>query len=794
MLALAILSAAAAPAGKAATPATCELARDGAARAVIAVARDASPSERHAADELAVFLKQVTGGVFPLKTPDETGGAFCLAVGPGAARALAPDLALEGLGADGIVIRGVAGPRPGLALTGGPGAPRGTLYAVYTFLEDQVGCRWWTATESAIPRRPTLAVPADPGVRYVPPIWRREQSFREGLDPDWSARSKLNAGCIDMSDDARGGAIEFAGRSCHTHYFLVPPSKYFAEHPEWFSEVSGKRAPEGAQLCLSNPDVLEAATRTAGEWLRANPRAKLISITQNDYQTWCTCAPCRAVDEAEGGPSGSNLRFANAVAEALEKEFPDVWVETFAYEYTRKPPRITRPRDNVVVRLCSIECDFAHPLSHDANRAFREDLEGWKRISKQLIIWDYVTNFQHYLQAHPNLRVLGPNIRFFRDHAVKGIFEQGNRQSLGAWGGALKSWVLARLLWNPDLDDRKLIDEFLDGYYGPAAAPLRAYLDLVHDPALVAGFTMTISAPPDAPYLAPEVTARAAALIEQAKAAAARLPDYLRRVERVELCVLYSRLVSDFNVFIRSGAIADPAAFLARLARFEAIASREDVTHVAESGDRLPEWVKRVRGVATGRSLPQTAWTAGLAKGEVAVIRLSAAWKFSPDPKEAGIPGRWFAADYSDATWATNRTDLDCGWERQGFPGYVGFGWYRQRFDLPAAWGAHKRLYVLFDAIDEEGWIHLNGASEPAFEHTLATTKLMPAQIWNLPFLFEATGKLRPGAPNLMAVRVYNAAFQGGIWRPVYALASDGELTQADAQAAIGQEPRAASP
>jgi hypothetical protein len=772
-----------------AAPPAFPLAKGGETLHVVSVDPAASPAERHAAEELASFLGQVTGADFAVVTPDEAGNRPQLAVGPGAVKALAPDFSLGGLGEDGILIRTLSAPRqpPHILLSGGPGAARGTLYAVYTFLEEQVGIRWWTRTESTIPDKPTLTLPGQLNVRYVPPVWQRSGYSQEGRDPDWAVRNKMNSGFVSMTDAARGGSIEYAGRNCHTFYLLVPPSKYFAEHPEWFAEVDGKRIPEGAQLCLTNPEVVKVAAASAAEWLRANPLAKMVAVDQNDYQIWCTCAACKAVDEAEGGPSGTNIRFANAVAAELEAEFPDVWIETFAYEYTRKPPKLTKPRDNVVVRLCSIECDFAHPLTHPSNKEFREDIEGWSKISKQLLIWDYVTNFYHYLQAHPNFTVIGPNIRFFRDHGVKGIYEQGNGQSLGSFGAPLKTWLIAKLLWNPDLNDAKLIEEFLAGYYGPAAPFLRAYYDLIHDEKVVGDFYMKIAAPPNAPYLAPSLLAKSAEIFEQARAAAAGRPEFLRRVEVAELGVLYSLLVNDFDDFFTKGSVPDPTRFLARLDRFEAIAAREQVTHIAEGGDLVPAWVKRVRGVVSGKSLPQTAWTAPLPGGEVAVLRLGAAWKFMSDPEKKGDTEAWYGEAFDDAKWAMNRTDLDRGWEKQGFPGYAGIGWYRHRFELPKIFD-RKHLYVYFGAIDEEGWIHVNGEAKPAFEHSLETTRLMPAQIWNLPFSFEATGRLRPGQANLLAVKVNNAAYMGGIWRPVYVLASDAELSREDIAAALATE------
>jgi len=755
---------------------------------VIALAHDATPPERHAAEELAGFLAEVTGAAFPIKTPEEAGDAPCLAVGPGAAKALEPGLALEGLGTDGIVIRQHSGngASPSLILTGGAGASRGTLYAVYTFLEDHVGCRWWSRSESSIPGKPTLSIPAGLDIRYVPPLERRDQCFVEGLDKDWSVRMKYNGWCGPGNDVARGRSLEYAGPNSHTFYRLVPPAQYFEEHPEWFSEIEGARVNKDGQLCLTNPELVRFVIGRIKEWLRKNPNAAYVSVSQNDSDGWCTCAKCKAVDAEEGGHSGTMIRFANAVAEGIEDEYPDVAVDTFAYRYTRKPPKHAKPRKNVVVRLCTIECNFARPLKDESNKAFREDLEGWARICDRLYIWDYVTNFRHYLQPHPNLRVLGPNIRFFVKHNVKGVFEQGNYQSPGGEFAVLRAWMMGKLLWNPKLDDRAVLNEFLEGYYGPAAPWLRNYISLIHDAAEEADCTMTCYAPSSAPYLAPGILSRAAEFFERASAAVAGQPEYLRRVELAEMPVLYALLDKEYSRFLMEGRLANEDAFFARLDRCENIARNENISHITELGPRLgpDEWARFVRRVTTNEDTEQASWTAGNAKGDIAVIRLPAFWKFAPDPEDAGVGARWFAEDFDDGTWATNRNDVECGWERQGCPSYTGSGWYRQKFDLPADL-KNKHLYVYFKAVAGEARVHLNGRVTPAFERTCASTKLAPEQMSKTPFLFDATDELNAGGSNLLAVRVRNFSDRGGVWRPVYVIAADMELTLDDARDAI---------
>jgi len=311
----------------------------------------------------------------------------------------------------------------------------------------------------------------------VPQLQYREAYYRDAFDGVFAARLKTNGDAAPITPEY-GGHYKLLGW-CHTFYQLLPPEKDFAEHPEWYSEVNGQRRGVGAQLCLTNEAMRAELTRNALEWIRANPTAGMISISQNDCGGACQCPACRQVVAEEGAESGLLLRFVNAVAEDIEKEYPDFLVETLAYQYTRKPPQVTRPRRNVIVRLCSIECDFSQPLgSGERNRSFREDLEGWSAISPQLFIWNYVTNFDQYLLPHPNLHLLADDIRTFVAHKTIGLFEQGDSGSTCGDFVELRAWLLAHLMWDPARDEQALIREFLQGYYGAAAGPLQEYLDL----------------------------------------------------------------------------------------------------------------------------------------------------------------------------------------------------------------------------------------------------------------------------------------------------------------------------
>ena len=512
-----------------------EIAAHGKPDIVILRQPGATAAEQTAARELAGFLQKITGATFQIEDASVTNipkRAIVVGSGP-VAQKLFPEIAPDRLGPEEFVMR-AKGQR--MLLAGG--RPRGTIYAVYHFLQEQCGVRWWTPWATKVPHHATLRIPnldkhEKPAFEYREPFWFT------AFDPLWKVRNGANGEHQPIPAEL-GGCIKYKGFA-HTFYRLVPPKKYFPAHPEWFSLINGKRTADHAQLCLSNPELRDFVVSRVKQWLRKSPDAKIVSVTQNDCQGACQCTNCQAIDEAQGSPSGSMIAFVNYVAEKIAPEFPDVAVDTFAYQYTRHPPKTLRPRPNVIVRLCSIECNFRAPLDDRSNAAFLADLQGWSKICHRLYVWDYVTDFSDYLLPHPNWFVLGPNLRLFQKYGVKGVFEEGAYQGYGVEMGELRAWVLAQLLWNPQQDDRALIQEFLNGYYGKAAAkPIRHYLDLMQDASK--GFYLACYTRPNAPFRSFKVLAQAERLWRRAEKASANDPEKLERVLLAHLPVRFAFL------------------------------------------------------------------------------------------------------------------------------------------------------------------------------------------------------------------------------------------------------------
>lgn len=429
-----------------------------------------------AAKELAQYLKEVTGADLSITGIQDSAGKPFIAVGPGAAKKFFPDQNIDftKLGDDGIVIKTIDG---NLLLTGAEGAQRGTLYAVYEFLENTVGIHWWTSTETYVPHKKTLTIP-ELNTVYVPKLLYRDTFYLDTLpDGKFAARLKCNAHYNNIPA-GYGGKHKILGW-CHTFYPLLPPEKYFKDHPEWYSEKDKKRSSDfGSQLCLSNDEMRKELTKNALEWLRKHPEADMISISQNDgcrIKNGCDCAKCLALAKQEDSPSGPLIKFINQVAEDIEKEFPKVRVETLAYTYTLKPPKTLKPRKNVVIFLC---------IQTLKPEDFSKKVQDWSLIAPgQLLLCYYTADFKDYIQiVRPDIiEITAKNIRHLaKNDLAFGMMLFGDHGCNCGDFVQLRAWVFAHLLWNPDLDEHTLIKKFMYGYYGDAAKPLMDYLELLN--------------------------------------------------------------------------------------------------------------------------------------------------------------------------------------------------------------------------------------------------------------------------------------------------------------------------
>lgn len=362
-------------------------------------------------------------------------------------------------------------------------AARGLQAAAYRFLEEFCGRKVYTSKITVTPKSDTVTVPADTDLVYEPFFESTDTDWRSPSDTEYSLANGLTNGSRRHIPAEAGGSVDYLGGFCHTIGGLCETERYKDSHPEYLALHDGKRTTD--QPCLTNPDVLRICTQNVLKILeqKHDPNAPLqiVSVTQNDNHSNCQCENCKAFEDAHGGKASATVvNFVNQIADTVkEKGYDNVAIDTFAYYYSQSAPEGIVPRDNVIIRLCSIMCCFSHPLSANCNAGFYKDLTDWAKICKRLYIWDYATNYIHTCTVFPNFDVIQKNAQIFYENNVKGLYVEGNyyMDRCDTEFGELRAYMISKCLQDPYRDLDKEVAGFCDAYYGPGGKYIKKIIE-----------------------------------------------------------------------------------------------------------------------------------------------------------------------------------------------------------------------------------------------------------------------------------------------------------------------------
>ena len=434
----------------------------------VSISTGSSESEVHAGEELAKYLTQknvvVKDGAFPITISVD-----------------------DSLVDDAFIITAtLSGENAGMTMKGGN--DRGVLYAVYKFLEELGGVRYFMPGLETVPDS-EIVITDGVVLEYTPFFELRRLSWNcVGTNTDWCAKNGVNAHDGGETEPYGGKVVYGSGLFVHTLGALT--------------ETGGGASPNPC-LSLDSPEGqanYQKVIKNLRIALEADPTINIVSVSQNDKNEYCHCDYCLASyalythdagNVEKGGTAGNLLAFVNAVAEELEDEYPNLIVDTLAYNYTQAPPKGIVPRHNVCIRVCSIRVCFMHPFTEcpDAKgpnniawtrtALFRTDFINWGKICDRIHVWDYTTNFAYYIAPFCNFGSMRENMRFYHENGVRGMFPQGNSQSISGEFGELRTYLLAKLMWNPYMSEEEYnrhMNEFLQAYYGAGWIYIRQYI------------------------------------------------------------------------------------------------------------------------------------------------------------------------------------------------------------------------------------------------------------------------------------------------------------------------------
>jgi len=512
----------------------------------------ASPSEKYAAAELKKYLKLCNNVEMPVL--NETGNygpqSHLIVLGCGnISKGFGVNPSVADLEEQGFLLK-TSGTNLVIAGT----REVGTLYGVSHFLENYFGVRWYTPEEIKLPNVQELKIPTVEQLVKPTFLYRNIYYKWPGENDEFFTRLRLNAATRDESDKYGLGYVSEATSSAHSYFNYVNPKEYFEKHPEYFSEIGGKRIKEDTQLCLTNPEVFEIVLKGILDKMRKRPELKHYNFAQHDRYNFCQCEKCRAMNKKYGTKGATQFWFVNKLAERTSKEFPDKYISTLAYMYTEKPPEGMQMHSNVAVWLCHFfPCCNVHPITECKHNA-RHELyaKKWSSICNHLYIWYYIVDFSHYYNPFPNFRAMSADMKFYKKIGVEGIFAQGMGQRGG--GGEfnlLRGYYCSKLLWDAEQDDEIILKDFLEGYYGEAWEALWKYTSLLHDEVEQNNIHLHLYDNPG--YLNDKLINRAEELFDIAEKKVAADKVLLERVKTARMAVKYAKLFPRNGYRIESG-------------------------------------------------------------------------------------------------------------------------------------------------------------------------------------------------------------------------------------------------
>ena len=466
------------------------------------------------------------------------------------------------------------------------------FYATYEFIEKFLNVKWLSTDYTHYEKLSSLNIPDNYNYYYEPPVLTRTVHSKLFYD------DSIFADKLKVTNEAFPRYVPNA--RVHTFHRFMPYDVFYEKNPEYYALRNGKRLP--TQLCLTNNDVLEIVKDSVRSFFKSSPISDVISVSQDDNTQYCQCENCSKIDNNEGSPAGSLIHFVNEIA----KDFPDKTISTLAYQYTRKPPK-TKPLENVLITLCSIECDRSIPIDEGC-KDFSSDLKGWSILTDNIRIWDYTTQFTNFLAPFPNWGTIKPNINLFVQNNAKWIFEQHSRNDSELF--ELRSYVMAKLLWDPSLNFNTLIKDFNDKYYGDGGKYITEYISKIQSQIDNTSFFLFLYGDPSQgfdSFLSPQNLSNYDKLFNKALSKVDYNSNYFKRILRSKISIdyaileLYRKNFSDLYklTFYENSLKTINPELIERINNFRDVCSENNITYMNEMGFTVTDYVSNYQNALT---------------------------------------------------------------------------------------------------------------------------------------------------------------------------------------------------
>ena len=356
------------------------------------------PDDPAAVADLAHYLKKITGAEFPVITPAEAGKR------PGKYLYVnrRPDSDKKPLA---VWERRVKSQDGNIYFYGY--GERGGSGAVYDFLEEFLGCRWFSfrgdekIPENRAPEFPAIdfsRVPSFPIQMYCS---FQKHAFAQGKDFERRNRIYIFTRSIPMliTGHVPDMMVPPGGKAKNQLWKPFPlfaEEAWFDTHPEYFSlDPEGKRV-AGIQLCYSNPELRKLLNSKYEQIIRHYHKGgpALVKCNLNDNwgfsaKTLCCCPGCMKLVEKYSDPAGPYWDYMIELCAFLKERYPDISVEGSTYQISEKVPEcIRRLPDNLMIGYAPLWRNylksFAHPSNARTLERLKMSLEKFRKVRVQI--------------------------------------------------------------------------------------------------------------------------------------------------------------------------------------------------------------------------------------------------------------------------------------------------------------------------------------------------------------------------------------------------------------------------
>jgi hypothetical protein len=477
--------------------------------------------EKAAADALQKNIQQISGASLNIVVNKSGGPAGHILIGQAGV-----SQTISSLDPDGVSIKFPNANT--IIITGGSG--RGIINAAYVFLEEYLQMKFYALNCIKIPSSKTVVFNSNTKYANFNPYFSfREVFYKDAFDLDYCHWRAV--------DHTRGNVEQQWGNWAHTTFQFLPPAQYFKAHPEYYSLINGKRSPQ--QLCLSNPEVQQKVSDILGWNINNNKQFQSWSVGTEDNNNFCQCPQCQKLYQQYGSISGAVVNFVNPMAQ----KYSDKTIGILAYAKSSAPPKNITIQKNILVIYCVWNNNKLLPIMADPNaKQVINEMKDWQKLTSNMGIWDYVMNFQHLYSPFPNLYTFKSNFQFFKQNRVNFIYLQGNFFDGGEFAEA-RTYLMSKLAWNNNLDDKAVLNDFANQYYGKASTYIMQYINLLTKNAISSKAYLAISDNPIkhvGDFLNYGDLLTYGSILEKAENAVSEDTLYLNRVRRERLVIDYT--------------------------------------------------------------------------------------------------------------------------------------------------------------------------------------------------------------------------------------------------------------